>query len=270
MPVSRTPGSPPVVPRFPLAARPPRLPFPLAARPVLRRSVPRSFPPPFSPRHCGGDPAARRKLFFRAVPERPISPLRTSFVTSRPAAFSAGRFRRLFRRPFPPAVPAGRSRRLFPHGTAAATLLRGGNYFSGRCRKNQFPRFALPSSPHLRPPANPAAAAAVVPAPLPISSVNCKTLKYNLLHKRGVSVFDTPLLSNPLKISTLHFTPLSPSPLRPASHFPRHLSLRRLTVLFCALRDGFMPGGAARLRRRRGRGPLRALRIRIRRRRDGR
>ena len=29
-------------------------------------------------------------------------------------------------------------------------------------------RFAPPSSPHARPPANPAAAAAVVPAPLPI------------------------------------------------------------------------------------------------------
>jgi len=61
------------------------------------------------------------------------------------------------------------------------------------------------------PPANPAAAAAVVPAPLPILSVNCKILKYNLLRKRGVSVFNPPLLSNPLKISTLHFTPLVPS-----------------------------------------------------------
>jgi len=42
----------------------------------------------------------------------------------------------------------------FAHGTspAAATLLRGGNYFSGRGRKNQFPRFALPSSPDASPP----------------------------------------------------------------------------------------------------------------------
>ena len=35
----------------------------------------------------------------------------------------------------------------FAHSPAAATLLRGGNYFSGRGRKNQFPRSALPSSP---------------------------------------------------------------------------------------------------------------------------
>ena len=45
------------------------------------------------------------------------------------------------------------------------------------------------------------------PAPLPILSVNCKILKYNLLRKRGVSVFNTPLLHNQLKISILHFTP---------------------------------------------------------------
>jgi len=38
-------------------------------------------------------------------------------------------------------------------------------------------------------------------------SVNCKILKYNLLRKRGVSVFNTPLLYNQLKISILHFTP---------------------------------------------------------------
>ena len=44
-----------------------------------------------------------------------------------------------------------------------------------------------------------------VPALLP--SVNCKILKYNLLRKRGVSVFNTPLLHNRLKISILHFTP---------------------------------------------------------------
>ena len=60
----------------------------------------------------------------------------------------------------------------------------------------------------------PSAATLTTPAPLPISSVKCKMLKYNLLHKRGVSVFDTPLLCNQLKISTLHFTPLSPPLLR--------------------------------------------------------
>jgi len=38
----------------------------------------------------------------------------------------------------------------FPNAPPPATLLRGGNYFSGRCRKNQFPRSALPSSPHPR------------------------------------------------------------------------------------------------------------------------
>ncbi len=84
----------------------------------------------------------------------------------------------------------------------------------------------------------PSAATLTTPAPLPISSVKCKMLKYNLLHKRGVSVFDTPLLRNQLKISTLHFTPLSPAAtlLRgeiifpdgagktnfPAPHFLRH------------------------------------------------
>ena len=106
----------------------------------------------------------------------------------------------------------------FAHGPAAATLLRGGNNFSGRCRKNQFPRSALPSSPLVPSPfalpSSPNAPPSPFPttlAPLPISSVNCKTLKYNLLRKRGVSVFDTPHLLNPLKISTLHFTPLGPS-----------------------------------------------------------
>ena len=34
----------------------------------------------------GGEPCCAVKLFFRAVPEKPISPLRTSFVTPRPAA----------------------------------------------------------------------------------------------------------------------------------------------------------------------------------------
>ena len=39
-----------------------------------------------SPTHAVGDPASRRKLFFRTGPKKPISPLRTSFVTPRPAA----------------------------------------------------------------------------------------------------------------------------------------------------------------------------------------
>ena len=34
----------------------------------------------------GGEPCCAVKLFFRAGPEKPISPLRTSFVTPRPAA----------------------------------------------------------------------------------------------------------------------------------------------------------------------------------------
>ena len=113
----------------------------LVQKPISRFAPPSSphasppFPPPLRRQPC-----CTVKLFFRTGPEKPISPLRTSFVTPRP------------------------------------------------------------------PPANPAAAAAVVPAPLPILSVNCKTLKYNLLHKRGVPVSDTPLLHNQLKISILHFT----------------------------------------------------------------
>ena len=182
-------------------------------------------------------PCSAVKLFFRTVPEKPISPLRTSFVTQRPPPSSPSPFlgRGCTRSDFKcrtscgfcllwPIYAQGPLDEIrpcakpphFAHGPAAATLLRGGNNFSGRCRKNQFPRSAPPSSPSarrlslfLRQPTP--AAFSTAPALLPISSVNCKTLKYNLLRKRGVSVFDTPLLSNPLKISTLYFTPSVPS-----------------------------------------------------------
>ena len=43
---------------------------------------------PFCPPHlaAGGEPCCAVKLFFRTGPEKPISPLRTSFVTQRSAA----------------------------------------------------------------------------------------------------------------------------------------------------------------------------------------
>ncbi len=73
------------------------------------------------------------------------------------------------------------------------------------------PHSVLPSSPNAPPPFSPARRRIPQQRPrwsllLSRSSVKCKLLKYNLLSKRGVLVFDTPLLSNPLKISTLHFT----------------------------------------------------------------
>ena len=112
--------------------------------------------------------------------QKPISPLRTSFVTLRLAAISAPLRRQ----------PCCTVKLFFRTGPEKP--------ISPLCTSFVTPR---------PPPANPAAAAAVVPAPFPILSVKCKMLKHNLLRKRGVSVFDTPLLRNPLKISILHFTP---------------------------------------------------------------
>ena len=66
-------------------------------------------------------------------------------------------------------------------------------------------------------------------------------LKYNPLHKRGVSVFDTPLLCNTLKISALHFTPISlplsqPPPLRISFATSRPAPLRTSLVTPLAVR----------------------------------
>ena len=82
-------------------------------------------------------------------------------------------------------------------------------------------------APHLLRHPTPRRPFPTAPALLPISSVKCKMLKHNLLRKRGVSVFNTPLLYNPFRISALHFTPRRPrsalpsSPLAPVAFFPR-------------------------------------------------
>jgi len=87
---------------------------------------------------------------------------------------------------------------------AAATLLRGEIIFPDGAGKTNFP------APHFLRHPTPRRPFPTAPAPHPISSVKCKMLKHNLLRKRGVSVFDTLLLCNTLKISILHFTLLVP------------------------------------------------------------
>ena len=99
--------------------------------------------------------------------------------------------------------PCVRKHPILPTGGGVA-LLRGRNYFSGRCRKNQFLRSALPSSPYALPPflrrtsrrsRNPAAT-----EPFPVSRFLVHGARFSfvlpLAFAVGVKIWVTPTALN--------------------------------------------------------------------------